>query len=177
MISGPYQHVQMPIFGGHGACCLTPATPMVVRPHQCFQLATGGGPCTGFAGPAMSSVQAQILQNVQRSVARRPVTQVASQRLRYLRGPNPSRGNRLQGISKGCPLAVWAMGAQIGLMKVLVDGGRESKRVGHEREDRLQQNRAFEHRFFRLGDHRIEAGFLGKAWTGALSWCRHDNAD
>jgi hypothetical protein len=175
MISGPYQDVQMSIFGGHGARCLTPATPMVVRPHQCFQLATGGGPITGFDGPAMVSVQAQILQNGQRSVARRPVTQVASLRLRSLRGPNAGRGNRLQGISKGCPLVVWAMGSEIGLTKIMVDGGRESKRVGHEGEGGLQQTLAFEHRFFRLGG-RIEAGFLGEAWTGALRCFRRHGA-
>jgi hypothetical protein len=126
----------------------------------------------------MFSVQAQILKNGQRSVFRRIVTrrQVESLRLRSLCGPNAGRGNRLQGISKGCPLAVWAMGAQIGLAKLLVDGGRESKRVGQKGEDRLQQTLAFEHRFFRLGG-RIEAGFLGEAWTGALRCCRHDNAD
>jgi hypothetical protein len=140
MISGPYQNVQMAIHGGKGARYPIPATPMVARPHQYFQLATGGGPCTGTAGPVMFSVQAQILKNGQRSVLRRIVTRrkVESLRLRSLRGPNAGRGNRLQGISKGCPLAVWAVGAQIGLTKLLVDGGRESKRVGQKGEDRLQ---------------------------------------
>jgi drug/metabolite transporter (DMT)-like permease len=64
--------------------------------------------------------------------------------------------------------------------KLVVDGGSESKRVGQKGEDGLQQTVAFEHRFFfrLLGGRRIEAGFLGEAWTGALRcFRRHDNAE
>jgi hypothetical protein len=115
---------------GHGRA----AHSQVLLDQQCFF------PC-----------QRRSCKNGQGSVARRIVTkrQIVASRLRLLlllRGPpNTGCGNRLQGISKGCPLAA------LSLMKLLVDGSRESKRVWQKGEDGLQETLAFEHRFFRLG--------------------------